>query len=222
MINNWKLGMRMLRYAYGIKINCIAGGLLLLLEILAIVVARMEWNVFPACYILLIAGMLPVQMLFSLSMAGMTQASPMKKKLQTSIPALMNFSIMAVLYLITVLVCEIMFLGRPEYRDYVYSSLIMQALSLAMIMLYMGLAYKHFILASVGLIPILCTVLSKGLTGEEMLGFLTGKGLSLWKVIPAGLGILALGAAGEYLLSLLVYRAPMDKMAQGARLRREL
>ena len=222
MINDWKLGMRMLRYAYGVKMNCIAGGLLLLLEIIAIVIGRMEWNVFPACYILLVAGMLPVQMLLSLSLAGMIQASPMKKKLQTGIPALMNFSIMAVLYLVMALVSEIMFLGRAEYRDYIYSSLIMLALSLAMIMLYMGVAYKHFILATVGLVPILCFVLTKGMTGEEMLGFLTGKGLSLWKVIPGGIGILALGAVPQYLLSLLVYRAPMDKKAQSARLRSEI
>ena len=31
MINDWKLGMRMLRYAHGIKMNCIAAGLVMLL-----------------------------------------------------------------------------------------------------------------------------------------------------------------------------------------------
>ena len=39
MINDWKLGMRMLRYAHGIKMNCIAAGLVMLLEIPAVILA---------------------------------------------------------------------------------------------------------------------------------------------------------------------------------------
>ena len=37
-----------------------------------------------------------------------------------------------------------------------------------------------------------------------------------------GLGIIAAGGILEYLLSLLVYKAPMSKQAQSASLRREL
>ena len=37
-----------------------------------------------------------------------------------------------------------------------------------------------------------------------------------------GIGIVVLGGFLQYLISLLVYRAPMSKMAQAAPLRREL
>lgn len=232
MINDWKLGIWMLRYAHNTKMSYIAMGLLLLLEIAAVALGRESGNLFPACYILLVLGMLPGHMLYSLSVAGMVQASPMKKKLQTKLPALMNFSVMSVIYLTGALLCGIMVWGKTDRSDTVCQTLILTARSLAIVMVYMGVAYKHFILATVGLVPALCFTLTRGLWGEEMLSwglagegllaFLGGREVSLWQVIPEGLVILAVGAVAEYLLSLLVYKAPMAKMAQTASLRREL
>lgn len=134
MINDWKLGMRMLRYAHGIKMNCIAAGLVMLLEIPAVILGRMNGNGFPAFYMLLVAGMLPTQALFSLSVAGMVQASPLKKKLQTKIPALMNFSIMAAIYLTGGLFCGIMVWGKLENREFIYENMIILAIAIAAIM----------------------------------------------------------------------------------------
>lgn len=222
MINDWKLGMRMLRYAYGVKMNCIAIGLLLLLEIPAIASGRMDGNGFPACYILMVAGMLPVQMLYTLSVASMTQASPMKKKLQTKIPALVNFTMMSAMYLTGGLLSAIMAWGKPENNDLICNNLVMLASSLVVVMLYMGVAYKYMVLATIGMVPLLCIVLIKGLAGNGRLSFLAGSGITLWQAIPGGLVILALGAMAEYLLSRLVYKAPMDKLAQTGWLRKEI
>lgn len=222
MINDWKLGMRMLRYAHGIKMNCIAAGLVMLLEIPAVILGRMNGNGFPAFYMLLVAGMLPTQALFSLSVAGMVQASPLKKKLQTKIPALMNFSIMAAIYLTGGLFCGIMVWGKLENREFIYENMIILAIAIAAIMVYMGVAYKHFIAASAGLLPILCFMMSKGLSGKGLPNVLSGRGTPFWQVLLGGFAILAAGAMAEYLLSLLVYRAPMDKMAQSAPLRKEI
>ncbi len=91
-----------------------------------------------------------------------------------------------------------------------------------MIMVYMGVAYKHFIAASAGLLPVLCFMMSKGLSGKGLPNVLSGRGTPFWQVLLEGFGILAAGAMAEYLLSLLVYRAPMDKMAQSAPLRKEI
>ena len=223
MINDWKLGMRRLRHAYGVKLNCITAGLLLLLEVPAVILGRVDGNGFLACYILLVMGMLPVQMLLSLSVSSMVQTSPMKKKLQTKIPALVNLTVMWAVYLAGTLLSCIMIWGKPENRGEMYGNLLLLALSLAMVMVYMGAAYKHFILASVCLIPVLCTAIAGGLTGG-IRGFLMGmgKGIPLWQTALLGLAIVAAGAAAEYLLSLLFYKAPMDRMAQSGRLRREI
>lgn len=223
MINDWKLGMRMLRYAYGVKMNCIAGGLLLLLEIPAVILGRMDGNGFPPCYVILIMGMLPVQMLFSLSMSAMVLTSPLKKKLQTKIPALVNLTIMWAVYLAGVLLSCIMIWGKPENRGAMYGNLLLLAISLAVVMVYMGVAYKHFILSSVCLLPALCAVIAGGLTGG-IRGFLMGVGnrIPLWQAVLWGLAIVTAGAAAEYLLSLLFYKAPMDRIAQSGRLRREI
>ena len=120
MINDWKLGMRMLRHAYGVKLNCIAAGLLLLLEVPAVILGRVDGNGFPACYILLVMGMLPVQMLLSLSVSSMVQTSPMKKKLQTKIPALVNLTVMWAVYLAGILLSFSMIWGKPENRGEMY------------------------------------------------------------------------------------------------------
>lgn len=40
MMNDWKLGMKMLRYGYGIKMYCILGGIVIVLNIAAIILDR--------------------------------------------------------------------------------------------------------------------------------------------------------------------------------------
>jgi hypothetical protein len=64
--------------------------------------------------------------------------------------------------------------------------------------------------------------MSKGLSGKGLPNVLSGRGTPFWQVLLGGFAILAAGAMAEYLLSLLVYRAPMDKMAQSAPLRKEI
>ncbi len=221
MINDWKLGMKMMRHAYGIKMNCILGGMILVLGIASIALGGTVRDVFPATYLVMAAGMLPTQMLYSLSITGMIQASPMKKKLQTSIPAMVNFTIMSAMYLVTVLIYGIMLTGKPEEQSYACMNLIMLAFMLAVVMFYMGVAYKYFIIASVIMIPILCLTLSTGLTNKEWLyQLLAWEKFRFWQTAVGGIGILAVGAVLQCLSSLLVYKAPIDKLSQSAFLRR--
>lgn len=221
MINDWKLGMKMMRYAYGIKINCILGGIMLALGIAAIALGGTVRDAFPATYMILAVGVLPVQMLYSLSITGMLQASPMKKKLQTSIPAMVNFTIMSAMYLVIVLIYGIMLIGNPEEQSWACLNLVMLVFMMLVIMFYTGVAYKHFIIASAIIIPILCFTLSTGLTNKEWLfHFLALEKYSFWQAVVGGIGLLAIGAFIQYLSSLLVYKAPIDKMSQSVLLRR--
>lgn len=221
MINDWKLGMKMLRYGYGIKLNCVMGGVIIVLAIAAIALGGATGNNLPAGYMLLVVGLLPVQVLVSLNITGMVQASPCKKKLQTSVPALITFSIMTLVYLVDVLASSLMILIRPQSREWMGESLFIMAILLAVTMVYTGVAYKYFWLASLCMIPIICIGLTAGLHDDrDLLDFLTPRGIVFWQAALSGLVILAAGALGQYLVSLLVYKVPLDKMGQAAPLRK--
>lgn len=221
MINDWKLGIKIMRYAHGIKINCILGGFMLVLAILSSVLAGTVRDALPATYFILVVGMLPVQMLYSLSITGMVQTAPIKKKLQTKIPAMVNFSITAVMYLVVVLIYGIMLIGNPTNRSWVCRNLMILSLMIAIVMLYMGVAYKYFIVATVLMMPLLCTALSTGLLQEKwILDFVPWERFTFWQATLGGIVILAVGGFMQYLLSLLVYKAPIDKLSQVATLRR--
>ncbi len=220
MMNDWKLGMKMLRYGYGIKMYCILGGIVIVLNIAAIILGGTTGNAIPSGYMLLVVGMLPVQVLFSLNITGMVQASPCKKKLQTSVPALLNFSIMTVMYLCEALVCGIMILVNPQCREWMGKTLVLMAGLLAVTMLYMSVAYKYFVVPSLCLIPIICIGLTGGIIGDGRLTDLLKTDFSLGQAVLAGLALLIVGALGQYFISLLVYKAPLDKMSQAAPLRK--
>ncbi|MCI9337085.1 MAG: hypothetical protein HFH93_06005 [Lachnospiraceae bacterium] len=220
MMNDWKLGIKMMRYGYGIKTNCIVGGITVVLGIGAAVLGGISGNMFPADYMMLVVGMLPVQVLFSLNITGMVQASPGKKRLQTRIPALINFSVMTVVYLAEILISGIILLIQPQSREGMGKNLLLMAVLMAAIMLYTGVAYKYFIISSLCVVPVICIGLSGGIIGDSRLTDFLAIDISLGQAVAAGLALLIAGALGQYLISLLIYRAPLDKMGQVAPLRR--
>ncbi len=220
MINNWKLGLKSLDYAYGIKSNFTLMIVFALISVLFFTIgSSINCSIFGG-YMLMCAAILPTQMVYSLSMSNMVQSSPMKKKMQTTIPAVFTCGNLVIMYLINVLIYGVMVLVHPEAALEKGSEILLLALIMMMMSAYLGIAYKYFGISVIIFFFVYCS-LSIGRNFVILDQFGTGP---VYFGVMAILGLVSVVAGGflQYLVSLLVYKAPMSKMAQAAALRKEL
>lgn len=223
-MNNFRFGLKSLRYAYGIKTN-----LILLLVFLITGIAGTFLGIgtsmdLYANYMLMCTAMIPAQLIFSLSASNMVQASPFRKRLQTSIPAVLTCGNMMVVYLIMAGYRLVRVWGDPSLAGAMSGELAIIAGIMTLIMIYVGIAYKYFFV-SIFFIAFMVLIMPHGRQEESaaLCMRLFGQGINgLALTALAGAGIVALGGLLQYLVSLLVYRVPIAKMAQAAPLRREL
>ena len=223
MIHNWKLGIKLLRYAHGIKMTLIIGIAILLLNIPVIIAGILSDNLIMGGYMLMSVSMLPTQLLYSLSASNMVLTTAYRKKLQTSVPAALTCGNMMLMYLISALLYGIVALGQGKLLDNAGEQMLMIALMMDLVMAYTGIAYKYFAAATLCLCLSLPFMLTTALPATGGLGNLFGQGgFSFVSAVLIGLVMLVAGGLLQYLLSRLCYRTPLSKMAQAAPLRKEL
>lgn len=162
------------------------------------------------------AAMFPSQMIVSLTVCTMAQASPYKKKLQTSVfTVFLLVSSLVIFTLIVVIRCAGAVL-QPELSMEELDFLPVGVFA-AFIILYSGVVYKFFIVS-----VILLWLTMMGIGG--FYGFMIGAGDDVLRLQGlAGVGpvmsiaasyLLILVSAGlEYLISVALYRFPLSKFA---------
>lgn len=206
-----KMGMKLLRYTFGIKTCLICQALLSCVGILGFflpvqITGRM------AGFFILLGSLWVVQMICSLNVSHMVQASPRKRALQTSVPALLSFICSMILYLVVVLFCGLKSLGAAsDERQILVEGVLMNGIIAFLLLVYSGVAYKWFIAATVGFF-----VAIYALMGAFRMMSVMGYALNLPFAGAVGIGILCIiaGALAEYGLSLLLYKVPVSKLAQ--------
>ncbi len=221
MINDMKLGIRLLRYGYGIKTNlvllivCTAADMLCFALELAGITTPLDG------YLLLACAMVPVQILFSLNAVDIVLASPVRKKLQTSVPAVMSLCATLAAYLIIVLKKAVIILIHPDKTAQSAVMLSFLAFLAAVIMVFTGVLYKSF-----PAFLVMCFSLS-GFVSFFMMSLLRSDFLgedmgALVRGALIGAVLILAGGALEYVLSILFYKKPVSKKTLGGKLSREL
>ncbi len=221
MINDMKLGIRLLRYGYGIKMNlvllivCVAADVLFFALELAGITTPLDG------YLLLACAMVPVQILFSLNAVDIVLASPVRKKLQTSVPAVMSLCATLAAYLIIVLKKAVIILIHPDKTAQSAVMLSFLAFLAAVIMVFTGVLYKSF-----PAFLVMCFSLS-GFVSFFMMSLLRSDFLgedmgALVRGALIGAVLILAGGALEYVLSILFYKKPVSKKTLGGKLSREL
>ncbi len=220
-MNELKKGVKMIRYAYGIKSTCIQAGFFFLSGLILTVTG--DGGDFGSLggFFWICIGLLPLQLLYSLSVSNMVLASPMRKKMQTVVPTAVNAASMVVIYLAEVLVCGLLERRNPQQAGELYLNLVVLAMSQVFLMVYSGLCYKHFVLATLLFIPVMVNWMWEG-WGNRMHIWLQGLDMTFGRAVLTGFCLIAAGILAEYLLTLLFYRSPMAKMAQALPLRKAL
>lgn len=220
MINDMKLGIMLLRYGFGIKTNlvllivCTAADLLCFALELAGITTPLDGFMLLACVI-------PVQILFTLNVVDIVLTSPARKKLQTSVPAVMTLCTTLAAYLIVVLKEAVIVLIHPDKTAQSAMRLVFLGVLVAVIMAFTGVLYKSFPALLVmyfslsGFISFfMMPILRSDFLGED-------RG-SLVRAARIGVVLILAGGALEYALSVLFYKKPVSKKVLGERLSREL
>lgn len=209
MIKQLKMGFKMLRYTFGTKM-CI--GLMALFMVMGIALSLIHTDrTTPGTYLLLVVGMWPVQLIYSMNVSRQVQTSPWKKAMETSIPTLISFVGLFACYLVAILI-KLPQLGNASEEElgYMAAEMIFSGTLLMILMLYCGLAYKFFILSTV-----IFFVMYLGMTiAYNMIIWTTAIRFSFGAAVVIGMLEIVIGALLQYGVSLLVYRYPLAKRAQ--------
>ena len=223
MINDLKLGFRTLKFAHALKSTLACGILIAVLGVAMCFMGILGVENFMGGYFIMLTALFLVQLLWSVNASNLVQASPMKKKLQTSVPAILSTFCMTVGYVVVVLTEVIAAYIRPERICYICVLILFTAAVMGVVMLYEAACYKYFFLAT--LLFVTCFVVGYGylMRGTEQLAEFMQYGWGSFALTTVlGLVILWVCGALQYFISLTIYKAPVSKHAQRATLRRQL
>lgn len=221
MINDIKFGMKIIKYGHGIKMTILVCALYLLLGVLNIaLMLSSQANNFGALMFLCIAIM-PAQVFSSLNISNMVLASPLRKKMQTSIPSIITCAFMVILYLINLVIYGIVAYVRPDLIGYIFRTMLVSIAFSALATIYTAVAYKLMLAGSIMFVLIFFAFFMA--LGGAWDSLLLGNGFMPFVIISAaGVPVIIASGAIGYLLTLAIYKKPMSKYSQNAFLRKEL
>lgn len=222
MKNDFVKSLKLIKYSLSLKMNVTMAIVFFLLG-LAMELYQAFWvtdmvsasGIPLGAVFMICTAMFPSQMLVSLDVSLMAQASAYKKKLQTSLSTLMILIGNLVMFTLILIIRMIGVAVTPGATLETMHILPVGIFS-ALIILYSGIVYKFFIMSIIVLYAILA-----GFGGY--IGYMTGSGQLVGGYGGLGLGtaadiilsyVLILVAAGiGYLISLAVYKFPLSRYA---------
>lgn len=213
MMSNWKIGFKLIRYAYQVKLNIVCAASFFILGIISMCIGDAFFIVLGALWSLL--GLLFLnQLLFYLEYAGMIASSPKRTALSFSAQDVVVVVGSILVYVIIVVIEEMkahIFLRTDEPY-----SLFIAFLMMFWILLYIGIAYRLFILATI----LFCC--ASGFS--PMVGLIWPQIASLQtaEVYVIGFVLVLVGIVLNCIIRRVLYRMPLSKLAAGAGLRKHL
>ena len=224
MINDLKLGIKLMRYAYMLKANVAIAILMVVFGVCMTFGVNLSGVVSHTSggYIVMLAPLFLIQMLSSVSVTNMAQASSAKRRLQTSVPTAINLFFMLLGYIIVSIVEYICVAVLPERRGMICGDLFLAAILSALLIIYVAVGYKYFAISIL--------LVGPAIMGSVACGNVIGWGTKLFAgmkhlfafTVVAGIVIIAAACVLHYFITLALYKVPMSKYAQAAPLRRQL
>lgn len=229
MINDIKMGFKLLKYGHCAKLSFVACIISAVFSVVWSFLSIGGHSSFPGGYFLMLASLFLIQLLCTVNAASLVASSPAKKKLQTKIPALLSTVTMLASHLINVASLGIFACMIPRAMERVCTLILISAFLMGVVMLYTAICYKCFVLGTVLFVVIFIAVYGPmmnmvygsedGHRGFMLLGSDWG---NFWLASVLGLGIVLVSGLLQYLISLAVYKLPISKLALGARLRGQM
>lgn len=211
MLKGLKMGFRLMKYGYKIKMNVIMMIVILALGIVAEITS--EGTSFLGGFYLMMTGMFAYQLIMSMDISEMVQSSAAKRKLQVGLPVVASTVVYLASYTFLLVERVILIHQNPQSKEELLYTLFIILLIMITVYIFSSICYKYFVAGF-----ILFLILFIGVdTGAVILW---NNGIGAW-LCQIGLGWLAvlgyavvlLGGGIEYLLGSLLYRKPLSEFA---------
>lgn len=224
MISDLKLGFKLMKYGYAAKLSFIASIVVMVLGLLFTALSILGQSSFPGGYFIMMSALFLMQLLGTVNVSNLVQSSPAKKRLQTRIPALISVALMLVGHLLNVISLSAFACIWPQAVGNICTQIILTAFIMGIVILYFGICFKKFMLGTVLFFIVFFSAYGPMLEGDlqwRLIPRLSPWGnLGLTAVI--GLAFILVCGVLNYLISLALFKEPMSKWAQGARLRKQM
>lgn len=221
MIRQLKILFRLLPLSHRFKISIIA---MSFMNILGIAMTLIYPGAGIGILFLMMGPIWMSQLITSLTVSDMVQASPLKKALQTRLVAAATFLSLIVSYLLVIVLDGI---NRYLYPAYTDTESIYERLECCIIIflfvLYISFCYKYFVLSSI--------VFFIGIETITMLSSFerfnpVHHGIAMNVPLPLmtliGFVVICLSSLMQYGITCLLYRKPLSKAAQRSGLRKQM
>ncbi|MDE5866671.1 MAG: hypothetical protein K2H31_08755, partial [Lachnospiraceae bacterium] len=170
MINDIKLGIKIMRYGHGWMLSIILGVFFLVLGIVMDIlnmISGAHANI-AGGLVLLYTGLLPAQALSSVNVSNMVLSSPVRKKMQTVIPTVIIGGGMIAMYIVADLILLIMSCIYPDRFPIASRMVVVQIVFAIFVIIYFSIAFKYFSISTIiFFISFMLLVRSNLLTGTS-------------------------------------------------------
>lgn len=217
MINDFKLGLKLMRHGLQFK-SSIVSTLLFLVLGLGIMTSDVPIVMIGTMYAMF-GGIMVYQLVHSLTCAGLVQSSPLKKRLQTSVPTICAFICMVILN--TIIICAKLWMARLNHTPMtdVATDILLGSIGTVIVLVYMGMAMKAFWLTTIVFI-IVCSVGGFFLGIGLGLDWFTSWNVSIGAAIVISYLAVVVGCFLMYLISLAFYKKEYSKTTFDSALKR--
>ncbi|WP_455721983.1 hypothetical protein [Agathobacter sp.] len=208
MLKDIKLGFKLLKYSYKLKLN--AGMLILFLIIGAVVEVMTKGTSIIGGVYFMLCGMFAYQLVMSMDVSQMIQSTAMKKKIQIYIPSMVSFIIYMVIY--TFLVVERVILIQNHVADAKELAFTLFSIDIVMVsvFLFTSICYKYFILGFI----VFLVIFMGSYTVLMMSGVIAVlQELPFGVIVIMGYAIIILGTAFLIGMGNLLYKKPLSEFA---------
>lgn len=207
-MNNLKMGMKLLRYTYGIRMSVGFSIVFLIVGIAIYFVMPAGW--FAGGFFLMAVGMWPLQMLFSMVVPDVVQASPWKKAVQTKVLPRIGMACMSVTNCIVFLLNLITLSQNPGLEDAMSAVMLYTGICAIMLLCYMAGALKYFNISTAIFLVLYLVIM----WSDAFFSTIIDLQIPYPLAVIISFGLIWLGGALSYVIYCLLYRRPVAKGAQ--------
>lgn len=211
MLKDIKMGFKLLKYGYKIKLNIC---MLLLFTIIGIVteVTSKGTSIIGGFYFM-ITGMFVYQMIMSVDVSEYIQTSPMKRKLQIAIPVITSTVFYLLIFTFLVIERIILINSMPGNAQLLMISLFQIELFMLITFVFSSICYKYFVFGF-----LLFLILDFGVVISSSLFISTSIAEKFFSMpigffAALGYAVIFFGAFLEVMLGKILYKKPLSLFA---------
>ena len=208
MLKEIKLGFKLLKYSYKLKMNVVTLILFLAIGVFSEVMAK-GTSLVGGVYFM-IGGMFAYQLVMSMDVSQMIQSTAMKKKLQIYIPAMVSFIIYMVIFTFLVIEKVILIHNHAAKPSELVNTLLWVEMIMASVYIFTSICYKFFVLGFVVFMVLDMSMFMGLLTSGIMAAM---EKLSFGATIVMGYAIIILGTLLVVGVGKLLYKKPLSEFA---------